>query len=382
MILVTIESEYHLQLNILKGVSIVKKLNIFISLILALVLALTGCVSSTDQNEESKDSSKGKETIEESGVVSVYTSRHYETDQDLYKKFEETTGIKVNVVEGEGDELMERLSMEGEATEADVFITADAGNLYQAKDRELLQAIESDVIAKNIPEKLRDVDNQWFGLTKRARVIVYAKDRVKPEELSTYEALTEPEWKGRVVVRSSENMYNMSLLASFIEVMGADKAKEWAAGIKANMARDPEGGDRDQAKAVVAGEADVAIMNTYYLGVMANGEDEEERKVAENVGVFFPNQDTTGTHINVSGAGVTKHAKNKENAIKFIEFLSSEEAQGQFAEANFEYPVNKNVEPSELLKSWGDFKEQDVKLSVLGENQQEAIRIFNEVGWK
>jgi iron(III) transport system substrate-binding protein len=360
----------------------VKKFNIFMSLMLALVLALTGCVSSTDKNNDSKDSSKGKETTEESGVVNVYTSRHYETDQDLYKKFEGKTGIKVNVVEGEGDELMERLSMEGEATEADVYITADAGNLYQAKDRELLQAVESDVIAKNIPEKLRDVDNQWFGLTKRARVIVYAKDRVKPEELSTYEALTEPEWKGRVVVRSSENMYNMSLLASFIEVMGADKAKEWADGIKANMARDPEGGDRDQAKAVVAGEADVAIMNTYYLGVMANGEDEEERKVAENVGVFFPNQETTGTHINVSGAGVTKHAKNKENAIKFIEFLSSEEAQGQFAQANFEYPVNKNVEPAELLKSWGDFKEQDVKLSVLGENQQEAIRIFNEVGWK
>lgn len=380
MISVTIEIDYQLQL-IHRGVSTVKKFSLMISFMLVLVLALTGCVSSTDKNNEQKESA-GKEKTEESGEVNVYTSRHYEADQELYKKFEEETGIKVNVVEGEGDELMERLSMEGEATEADVYITADAGNLYQAKDRELLQAVESDVLAENIPEKLRDADNQWFGLTKRARVIVYAKDRVKPEELSTYEALTEPEWKDRVVVRSSENMYNMSLLASFIDVMGADKAKEWAAGIKGNMARDPEGGDRDQAKAVVAGEADVAIMNTYYLGVMANGEDEEERKVAENVGVFFPNQDTTGTHINVSGAGVTKNAKNKENAVKFIEFLSSEEAQGQFAEANYEYPVNKNVEPSEFLKSWGDFKEQDVNLSVLGENQQEAIRIFNEVGWK
>ncbi|MCM3597277.1 Fe(3+) ABC transporter substrate-binding protein [Metabacillus idriensis] len=359
----------------------VKKFSLMISFMLVLLLALTGCVSSTDKNNESKESA-GKEKTEDPGAVNVYTSRHYEADQELYKKFEEETGIKVNVVEGEGDELMERLSMEGEATEADVYITADAGNLYQAKDRELLQAVESDVLAENIPEKLRDVDNQWFGLTKRARVIVYAKDRVKPEELSTYEALTEPEWKDRVVVRSSENMYNMSLLASFIDVIGADKAKEWAAGIKGNMARDPEGGDRDQAKAVVAGEADVAIMNTYYLGVMANGEDEEERKVAENVGVFFPNQETTGTHINVSGAGVTKNAKNKENAVKFIEFLSGKEAQGQFAEANYEYPVNKNVEPSEFLKAWGDFKEQDVNLSVLGENQQEAIRIFNEVGWK
>jgi iron(III) transport system substrate-binding protein len=371
-------------------VSTVKKFNIIFSLMLALMLALTGCVSSTNNNsgnnasqntgEESNEDAVNEE--QEAGEVNIYTSRHYESDQQLYKQFEEETGIKVNVVEGKGEELMERLSIEGDATEADVYITADAGNLHQAKERELLQAIESDVLTENIPEKLRDVDNQWFGLTKRARVIVYAKDRVNPEELSTYEALTEPEWKDRVVVRTSENMYNISLLASFIDVLGADKAKEWAEGLVGNMAREPQGNDRDQAKAVVAGEADVAIMNTYYIGVMLNGDDEEEKKVAENVGIFFPNQETTGTHINISGASVTKHAKNKENAIKFIEFLSGEDAQGQFAEANSEYPVNANVEPSELLKSWGEFKEQDVNLSVLGENQQEAIRIFNEVGWK
>lgn len=365
----------------------VKKFHVIFSLMLALMLALTGCVSSTNNNgntasPNNEGNNEEATNEQESGEVNVYTSRHYEADQMLYKKFEEETGIKVNVVEGKGEELMERLNREGDATNADVFITADAGNLHQAKEAELLQAVESDVLAENIPEKLRDVDNQWFGLTKRARVIVYDKERVSPEELSTYEALTEPEWKDRVVVRSSENMYNMSLLASFIDIMGRDQAKEWAQGIADNMARDPEGGDRDQAKAVVAGEADVAIMNTYYIGVMLNGADEEEKKVAENVGVFFPNQETTGTHINISGAGVTKHAKNQENAIKFIEFLSGEEAQGQFAEANSEYPVNENVEPSELLKSWGEFKEQDINLSVLGENQQDAIRIFNEVGWK
>ncbi|KPB04620.1 iron deficiency-induced protein A [Bacillus sp. CHD6a] len=348
-------------------------------MMLALMLALTGCVSSTNNNGAEN---KEEATNEQGEVVNLYTSRHYEADQELYKKFEEETGIKVNVVEGKGDELMERLNIEGEATEADVFITSDAGNLHQAKEAELLQAVESDVLAENVPEKLRDVDNHWFGLTKRARVIVYDKERVSPEELSTYEALAEPEWKDRVVIRTSENMYNMSLLASFIDIMGKDEAKAWAQGIADNMARDPEGGDRDQAKAVAAGEADVAIMNTYYLGGMLNGTDEEEKKVAESVGVFFPNQETTGAHINISGAGVTKHAKNKENAIKFIEFLSSEEAQGQFAEANSEYPVNEKVEPSELLKSWGEFKEQDINLSKLGENQQEAIRIFNEVGWK
>lgn len=356
-----------------------KKFTVILSMMLALMLALTGCVSSTNNNGAENNE---EATNEQGEVVNLYTSRHYEADQELYKKFEEETGIKVNVVEGKGDELMERLNIEGEATEADVFITSDAGNLHQAKEAELLQSVESDVLAANIPEKLRDVDNQWFGLTKRARVIVYDKERVSPEELSTYEALAEPEWKDRVVIRTSENMYNMSLLASFIDIMGRDEAKAWAQGITDNMARDPEGGDRDQAKAVAAGEADVAIMNTYYVGVMLNGTDEEDKKVAESIGVFFPNQETTGTHINISGAGVTKHAKNKENAVKFIEFLSSEEAQGQFAEANSEYPVNEKVEPSELLKSWGEFKEQDINLSKLGENQQEAIRIFNEVGWK
>ncbi|WP_226681755.1 Fe(3+) ABC transporter substrate-binding protein [Sutcliffiella horikoshii] len=357
-----------------------KKFTVILSMMLALMLALTGCVSSTNNNGNS--SSQNNDGAENKEEVNLYTSRHYEADQELYKKFEEETGIKVNVVEGKGDELMERLNIEGEDTKADVFITSDAGNLHQAKEAELLQAVESDVLVENIPEKLRDVDNQWFGLTKRARVIVYHKERVNPEELSTYEALAEPEWKDRVVIRTSENMYNMSLLASFIDIMGKDEAKAWAQGIADNMARDPEGGDRDQAKAVAAGEADVAIMNTYYLGGMLNGTDEEEKKVAESVGVFFPNQETTGAHINISGAGVTKHAKNKENAVKFIEFLSSEEAQGQFAEANSEYPVNEKVEPSELLKSWGEFKEQDINLSKLGENQQEAIRIFNEVGWK
>jgi len=365
----------------------VKKLNIILSLMLALVLALTGCVSSTNNNgntSSENNSGSGEEANKEkeSGEVNVYTSRHYEADQELYKMFEEETGIKVNVVEGKGEELMERLSIEGEATEADVYITADAGNLYQAKDRELFQAVESDVLEKNIPEKLRDKDNQWFGLTKRARIIAYAKDRVKPEELSTYEALTESEWQDRVVVRGSDNMYNISLVASFIDVMGEEKAKEWAQGIVNNMARDPQGGDRDQAKAVVAGEADVAIMNTYYLGVMLNSDDPEEVKVAENVGVFFPNQETTGTHVNISGAAVTKHAKNKDNAVKFIEFLSDKKAQGKFAEANYEYPANPEVEPAELLKSWGEFKEQDVNLTVYGENQQAAIKIFNEVGWK
>ncbi|MBU8908773.1 Fe(3+) ABC transporter substrate-binding protein [Desertibacillus haloalkaliphilus] len=365
------------------------KLLFFAMLVLLTVIA-AGCGSSEETDagagqQDSPDDTTAEEQAsqdEDEGVVNLYTSRHYDTDRELYDVFEEQTGIKVNVIEGKGDELIERMNIEGEETEADVFITADAGNLHVAKENGLLQSVESDVLFENIPEKLRDVDNEWFGITKRARVIVYDKDRVDPSELSTYEALTEPEWEDRVLIRSSENMYNKSLLASFIELNGEEAAEEWAAGIVNNMARDPQGGDRDQAKGVAAGEADVAIMNTYYIGRMLNSEDANEVEVAESVGIFFPNQETNGTHINISGAAVTQHAPNADNAVKFIEFLSSEDAQGKFASANFEYPANPNVEPAELLQSWGEFEEQDIDLSVLGQNQQEAMRIFDRAGWK
>lgn len=340
-------------------------------------------VANETENEaenESNEEATGED--EDRGVVNLYTSRHYDSDRDLYDQFTEETGIEVNVIEGKGDELIERMNIEGESTEADVFITADAGNLHVAKEDDLLQSIESDTLMENIPEKLRDPDNQWFGMTKRARVIVYNKETVDPSELSTYEALTEPEWEERVAIRSSSNMYNISLLSSFIELNGEEEAEQWAEGIVNNLSREPQGGDRDQAKAIVAGEGDVAIMNTYYIGGMLDSEDAEEQKVAESVGVFFPNQDSTGTHINISGAGVTKHSKNTDNATKFIEFLSSDVAQESFAAANNEYPANPDVEWTELLKSWGEFKEQDIDLSVLGENQQEAIKMFDRVGWK
>ncbi|MGO4887331.1 Fe(3+) ABC transporter substrate-binding protein [Anaerobacillus sp. MEB173] len=371
-----------------------KALKFFLFAILAFGLVFAaGCGGSNDTTTEEPEEAPAEEQVEENaaeeeateeagGVVNLYTSRHYDTDEALYAKFTEETGIEVNVIQGKGDELMERLDREGEATEADVFITADAGNLARLKEKELTQAVESEVLAANIPEKLRDVDNEWFGLTKRARVIVYAKDRVDPSELSTYEALTEPEWEGRVLIRSSENIYNQSLMASFIELNGEEAAKEWAAGIVKNMAREPQGGDTDQAVAVVAGEGDVAITNTYYIGRLINSEDPEDVKVGEAVGVFFPNQDTNGTHVNISGAAVVKHAKNVENAVKFIEFLTNVEAQEVFAEGNNEYPVNPEAEMSETLKSWGEFKEQDIDLTILGENNAQAIMILNEVGWK
>ncbi|MTH54078.1 extracellular solute-binding protein [Bacillus mangrovi] len=354
---------------------------LFLLLLSVFVLGLAACgqTSGAGQTEKSKESAAKEE--KNAGAVNVYTTRHYDTDAELYKKFTEETGINVNVISGK-DELIQRLKDEGDATEADVFITADAGNLARLKADGLTQSIESDVLTANIPEKLRDQENHWFGLTKRARVIVYSKDRVKPSELSTYEALTEDAWKGRVLIRSSENIYNQSLLASFIELNGEKEAKKWAKGMVANMARTPEGGDTDQIKAIAAGEGDVAVSNTYYVGRLLNSADPEEAKIGEQVGVFFPDQDTNGTHINISGAAVVKNAKNADNAVKFMEFLTGTKAQELFAEGNNEYPVNPEAKISETLSSWGEFKEQDINLSVLGENNTRAIQLFNEVGWK
>jgi iron(III) transport system substrate-binding protein len=241
--------------------------------------------------------------------------------------------------------------------------------------------VTSEKLKSIIPEHLKDKDNFWFGLTKRGRVIVYAKDRVTPEDLSTYEDLASDRWKGRLLIRSSDNIYNQSLLASIIAHDGETAAKEWAIGVVKNMARNPKGGDRDQVKAVVAGEGDIAVVNTYYLGKMLHSADQEEVETAQKVGLFFPNQNNRGTHINVSGAGIAKYAPNKENGIRFIEFLASEEAQKIFAHMNYEYPVNSKVEPAEQLKEWGAFKEDTLNLSQLGINNKKAVLIFDEAGW-
>lgn len=315
-------------------------------------------------------------------VVNIYTDRHYDTDQILYDKFTEATGIKVNVVKAGSDELLERLSTEGKDTEADLLVTSDAGRLHRGKEMDLIKPFESKTIMDNVPSHLRDTDNLWTALTVRARVMAYAIDRVDPESLSTYEALTEPEWMGKILVRSSGNIYNQSLLASFIGLNGEDAAKEWAAGIVTNMARTPEGNDRDQMKAVVAGQGDVAIVNTYYLGKLLNSSDEYEVEVGQKIGVFFPNQATNGTHINISGAALTKHGSNSEEATKLLEFLTGAEAQFDYANANYEYPVNEAVEPSDLLKSFGEFKIQEIDLSLLGEYNDEAVKLFNEIGWQ
>jgi iron(III) transport system substrate-binding protein len=362
------------------------------SFILTIVIALfaallAACGSGGNQENAASPSasnaaSESAQPAKSGGEVNVYSARHYDVDNDLYQQFTEKTGIKVNVVDGSAAELIERLKREGASSPADLFITVDGGILDTAKKAGILQPMESAVLDQQVPQEYRDPENYWIGLSTRARVIVYAKDRVDPSELSTYEDLATEKWKGKLLVRSSTNMYNQSLLASLIELNGEEAAEKWAAGIVANMARDPEGGDRDQAKAVVAGVGDVAIMNTYYVGQLSASKDPEEVKVAESIGVFFPNQETTGTHLNISGAGLTKHSKNKENAMKLVEFLTSKEAQEYVSSVNFEYPVNPEAEWPELLKSWGPFKHQDIEFAAYGENNPKAVEIANKVGWK
>jgi iron(III) transport system substrate-binding protein len=316
------------------------------------------------------------------GVVNVYSHRHYDVDRELFERFTAETGIRVNVVTGSADELMTRLQTEGRSSPADVLITVDAGRLYRAKERGLLQAVESPLLSSNVPAALRDEDGHWYALTTRARVLVYARDRVQASELPTYEALAQPQWRGRVLVRSSENVYNQSLLASLIAHGGEAGALEWAEGIARNLARSPSGGDTDQLKAVAAGAGDVAISNTYYLAKLATSADPEDRRVFERLGVVFPNQGGRGTHINVSGAAVTRHAPNRANGIRLIEFLSSDESQRLFAEGNQEYPVKPGVPMSALLRSWGDFQADTVALARLAELNTAAVMLFDRSGWR
>jgi len=326
--------------------------------------------------------SEKKEPVEKEQEVNIYTHRHYKPDQELFAQFEKETGIKVNVVNASADELIQKMSLEGEQSPADVLITVDAGRLVRAKNNGLLQSVKSEFLEETIPSHLKDEDNQWFALTKRARVVVYNPDNVKAEDLSTYEALTDDKWKNKILIRSSSNIYNQSLMASIIANSDEATAVKWAEGIVANMARSPKGNDRDQIKAVVAGEGDLAVVNTYYIGKLLNSKNADEVKAGEGIKVFFPNQEGRGAHVNVSGAGVAKYAPNKVNAIKFMEFLASEKAQKVFAKANYEYPVNTKVMPSELLQSWGSFKEDTLPLSKLGENNKKAVLAFDAASWK
>ena len=313
--------------------------------------------------------------------VNVYSARHYDTDDVIYQKFTETTGIEVRLIEGNSDALLERLKREGKRSPADVFITVDAGRLFKAEQQGVFQPDQSTILETRIPASLRHPEGLWFGLTKRARVILRSKARVQPGEITSYEALAEPKWKGRVLIRSSSNVYNQSLVGSLIEVHGEAQAEAWCRGVVTNFARKPQGGDRDQIKAVAAGEGDVAIANSYYYARMLSGT-KEEQEAAAKVQIVFPNQDDRGTHVNISGIGVVKTSPNKANAIKFIEYLTSKEAQRVFAAGNNEYPVVKGVETVPVLKKFGTFKEDVLNPAVFGRNNQKAVRMMDRAAWR
>ncbi|HEX5791936.1 MAG TPA: extracellular solute-binding protein, partial [Rheinheimera sp.] len=269
---------------------------------------------------------------------------------------------------------------EGRNSPADLLISTDVGRLYRAKQQSVLQAIESEVLTDTIPAEMRDPAGQWYGLTMRARPILYVPGKVKPEQLSTYEDLASPQWQGRICIRSSDNIYNQSMTASMIAHDGAAKAESWAKGLVANLAMPPKGGDRDQIKAAAAGVCDIAIANTYYLGGMLA--DPAQKAIAEQVKVFWPNQDGRGAHVNISGAGVAKYAPNKAEAIKLLEYMATAEAQQWYAEANHEYPVRAGVKASAILQGFGEFKADQLQLDTLGELNAEAIRLMDRAGWK
>lgn len=314
--------------------------------------------------------------------VNLYSARNEALIKPLLERFTETTGIKVNLVTGNADALIKRLQLEGRNSPADLLLTVDVARLHRAKAAGLLRPIESSVLESLIPEAYRDPEGHWFGISLRSRVIVYSLERVNPEQLSTYAALTEAQWKGRLCVRSSSNVYNQSLVASMVARQGVAETQKWASGLVSNFGRSPNGGDRDQIKAITAGQCDIALVNTYYLAGMLESELPEERGAARQVAVFWPDQQGHGAHINISGAGISRAAKNPDEARALLEFMVNRESQYWYAETNYEFPVRTDVEPSDLLKSWGEFKADDIGLEKLGIHNAEAVMLMDRAGWR
>jgi iron(III) transport system substrate-binding protein len=313
--------------------------------------------------------------------LNVYSARKEALIKPLLDKYSAASGVTVNLVTGKGDALLTRLQTEGRNSPADVLITTDAGRLYRAHEAGVLQKIASPALDAAIPAHLRSEQGDWYGLSVRARAIVYARDRVQPGDLSSYEDLADPKWKRRICIRSSSNIYNQSLVASMLAAHGGEKTDAWLRGLVANFARPPQGGDRDQITAVAAGQCDIAVVNSYYFGAMLQADD-AQRTAAEKVAIFWPNQDGRGTHINVSGAGVTAWARNAKAAVGLIEFLAGDESQRWYAEANNEYPVRADIPVSELLQSWGEFRTDPLDVTELGKRNAAAVMAMDRAGWK
>lgn len=310
--------------------------------------------------------------------VNIYSYRQPFLVEPIFEKFTEATGIEVNTVFAKKG-LVERLKSEGKNSPADLLLTSDFGNINAAVEADVLQSVSSDILQTNIPAEFRDPDGVWFGLTNRARLIVVAKERLTDNRPSRYEDLANPENKGKICTRSGKHNYMVALTASVIAHAGAEGAKQWLTGVKNNLARKPQGNDRAQVKAISQGECDIAIINSYYMGAMLA--DEEQTTWANSVDLVFPNQEDRGTHMNISGVALTKASKNKDNAIKLMEYLSADEAQSYYAEVNHEYPVNQSVKPSALVQSWGEFNYDKIPLADIAKLRNHASRMADEVGY-
>ncbi len=318
----------------------------------------------------------------QSDHINIYSSRHYDTDRNLYDQFTEQTGIRINLIEGSSDELIERIRNEGQNSPADIVVTVDAGRLWRAKQAGVLQSIHSDVLNERIPAELRDPEGYWFGLSQRVRGIIYHPERVDRSELTGYLDLADEKWRGRICIRSSNNIYNQSLVASMIESYGVEATEEWARGLVANFARPPQGGDRDQIHAVAAGVCDIAVANHYYLAHLITSESESDRASAAQVEIYFPPHEHGGTHVNISGAGIAVNSPNRENAIRFVEYLTQPEAQHYFASGNHEFPIVEGIPVSDVLESFGKFESDAINVAAYGNNNPEAIRLMDRAGWR
>lgn len=347
--------------------------------LLSLAVATAGCGADTTTSEaQPTTDSASSDTQEVTGEVNVYSSRHYDTDEALYDNFTQETGIEVNLLEGSADELVERIEVEGQNSPADVLITVDIGRLWRAREAGILQPTDSEVLSSAIAANLRSPEGYWYGLSKRARVIVYSQERVDRSELSSYRDLASPQWDDRLCVRSSENIYNQSLVAAKIEAWGVETTEEWVSGLVDNFARPPQGNDTAQIEAIASGECDVALVNHYYYARLVQSDDPQDEQIVEDVGIFFPED----THINISGAGVAAYAPNRENAIRFIEYLATPEAQKIYANANNEFPANDEVDPNKTIADLGELKESDLDIAAYGENNPEAVRLMDRAGWQ
>lgn len=348
-----------------------------------MVRNLVRCIAAAAALVLASCSVQGSETdAAGSGEVNLYSARHYDSDLALYEKFTAETGIKINRIEGNADELVARMRAEGDNSPADLFITADAGALWRAQEAGLFQPVSSDALNDAVPANLREPDGNWYGFSRRARVVAYDPAKVQLTEIDDYAKLATPRFKGKICVRSSDSVYNLSLVGALIEAWGAERAGQWVRGIVANMARQPEGGDRDQIRAVAAGVCEVAITNSYYYIRMASAGDAADKAVTDKVKLAFPSLDGKGAHVNISGAGVARNAPNKDNAIKLLEFFASAETQRYIAQNNNEFPASPGVAAPAPVDAFAGFTANPMSVAAFARRQPEAQSLMSEAGWR